>query len=324
MKHLCRVLISLLVLAITTFGVLTWLASSRLICPPRRSLQDYHREILAHASEHGLRIEAFRVGEAPCLLCEPVAQPGPAVKGNKLRAELQASGVNLPPWGHIQATLVLLHGHSGCKEDHLPVAERFCAAGFRCLLVDLPGHGQHPAPFASFGVREATLPQEVLEMAARQFQFPPAPAALFGISQGGAIVLQAAAQDPASWFAVAELSSFASLDQVVANQSHGLFGFLAPLANSLVTRLVQQRAGYTPAQVRPLDAAARFPLPVLIGHGEADAFVTPDQAYKLYAALPSSNKQFLSIPHAGHSTVLITPAPVYATVSRFLLDALPR
>jgi alpha-beta hydrolase superfamily lysophospholipase len=324
MKRLRRVLISLLVLAITTFGVVTWLASSRLICPPRRTLQDYHHEILASPHERGLRIEAFTVGKAPCLLCEPVAQPGPAVKGNKLRTELKAAGVNLLPWGHIKATLVLLHGHTGCKEDHLPVAERFCAAGFRCLLVDLPGHGQHPEPFASFGVREASLPQEVLETAARQFQFQPAPAALFGISQGGAIVLQAAARDHAPWFAVAELSSFASLDQVVAQQSRGLFGLLAPLATSAVTRLVEQRAGYTPAQVRPLDAAARLSLPVLIGHGEADTFVTPDQARELYVAAPSTKKQFLSIPSAGHSTVLITPAPVYATVSRFLLDALPR
>lgn len=324
MKLFRRLLVSFLLIVAVAFGCLTWLASSRLICPRRQVIQDYHREILDKPTDHGMRIEAFTVGEAPCLMCEPVVQPGAAAKGNKLRTQLQAGGSTIAPWGTIRGTLVLLHGHNGSKEDHLPVAERFCAAGFRCLLVDLPGHGQHPATFASFGVHEATLPREVLQAAAKRFQFSPVPAGLFGISQGGAIVLQAAARGDESWFAVAELSSFASLDRVIDHQASEYFGFLAPLAKATVTRLVQQRAGYVPAQVRPIDAAARLSIPVLIGHGDADAFVTPEQAQELFQAVPSTRKQFLGIPGAGHGNVLVTDAPVYATVSQFFLDALPR
>lgn len=323
MKRFRRVLALLLMIVVVAFGALTWLASSRLICPRRQVIQDYHREILDKPTDHGMRIEAFTVGEAPCLMCEPVAQPGAAIKGNKLRAQLQAAGVNLAPWGTIKATLVLLHGHNGCKEDHLPVAERFCAAGFRCLLVDLPGHGQHPSPFACFGIHESTLPREVLHAAARQFQFTPGPVGLFGISQGGAIVLQAAARGDESWFAVAELSSFASLDRVIGHQAREYFGFLAPVAKGVVAGLVHHRAGYVPAQVRPVEAASRLSIPVLIGHGDADAFVTPEQARELFQAVPSTRKQFLNIPGAGHGNVLVTEAPVYATVSRFFLDALP-
>jgi pimeloyl-ACP methyl ester carboxylesterase len=324
MKRLRRVLVFLAIFAVTAFGALTWIASSRLICPPRRVLQDHHQDILANAREHGMRIESFAVSGTPCLLCEPLAQPGSAVKGNKLRAELQAQSVPLAPWGEIKATLVLLHGHKGCKEDHLPVAERFCAAGFRCLLVDLPGHGQNPEPFASFGKRESSLPGEVLRAAATRFQFDPSPAALFGISQGGAIVLQAAAQTDEQCFAVGELSSFAALDQVVTQQAKALFGPLSSMANEIVTTLVQQRAGYTPSEIRPVDAASKLTIPVLIGHGDADSFVTPDQAQVLYAAAPSTRKQFLTIPGAGHSNVLVTTAPVYATMTRFFWEALPR
>ena len=248
MKRLRRMLAFLSIFSVIAFGVLTWIASSRLICPPRRILQDYHQDILANAREHGMSIESFAVNGTPCLLCEPLAQPGSAVKGNKLRAEFQAQGLPLSPWGETKATLVLLHGHKGCKEDHLPVAERFCAAGFRCLLVDLPGHGQNPQPFASFGKRESSLPGEVLRAAAGQFHFDPAPAGLFGISQGGAIVLQAAARTDEHWFAVAELSSFAALDQVIAQQARTLFGPLSSMANqgshdagSAASRLHAQR-----------------------------------------------------------------------------------
>src|SRR5207302_9521229 len=126
-------------------------------------------------------------------------------KGNKLRSQLQAQGLSVPDWGEVKATLILLHGHSGRKEDHLPVAERLCAVGFRCILIDLPGHGDHPAPFATFGFREAALPGEVLREAARRFAFKPEPAGLFGISQGGAIALQSAARPDEEWFAVAEI-----------------------------------------------------------------------------------------------------------------------
>ena len=273
-----------------------------------------------------MRIESFKAGPTPCLLCEPIAKPGPAIKGNKLRAELQAAGVTLAPWGDIKATLVLLHGQTGCKEDHLPVAERFCAAGFRCLLPDLPGHGQHPAPLASFGKTESTLPYEVLQEAFKHFGFNPMPAALFGISQGGAISLQAASHSNEGWIAVAELSSFASLDLVVQKQASTWFGPLSPIANGIVTSLVKARAGYSPAEIRPIDAAAKLTIPVLIGHGDADAFVTPNQAQSLYQAASQSHHRapFLNIPGAGHSNVLITPTPVYSTISRFFLEAVPQ
>ena len=202
------------------FPALCWLASSRLICPTRRALQDYHQEILAKSREHGMQIRSFVMdhGEwkgTPLLVCEPAMQPGAAEKGNKLRAQLEAERVELKPWGEVIGNLVLLHGHTGRKEDHLPVAERLCAAGFRCILPDLPGHGDHPAPFASFGFREMRLPAEVLDAAARQFRFVPSPAGIFGISQGGAIALQAVAADPRRWAAVAELSSFSALDDVI-------------------------------------------------------------------------------------------------------------
>ena len=309
---------------VATFLALCWFSSSRLICPARRALQDYHREILESADAHGMRIERFSTGNAPCLMCEPVRAPGVAAKGRKIRDQLLAAGVQLAPWGEMHATLVLLHGHTGRKEDHLPVAERFCAAGFRCLLVDLPGHGDHPDAFASFGVHEAMLPQAVLREASVRFAFAETPCGLFGISQGGAIALQSAAMPEGKWFAVAGLSSFANLDDVVAAQARRLFGPLHSAAHSLVTGLVRLRAGYEPADVRPLDAISRLRIPVLVGHGDQDRFVTPDHAKRLYEAVnPSVKKQFLDVPGAGHHNILVTDAPVYATVARFFLQSLP-
>lgn len=305
---------------IVAFLGLAWLASSHLICRSRRPLQDYHREILGNASAHGLTIRSFTVGSTPCLLCEPTTTP--SAKGTKLRSELQAMGLNLPSAGEMRGTLVLLHAHGGRKEDHLAVAERFCAVGFRCVLPDLPGHGDHPATFATFGHTEVTLPGEALRAAAEQFHFNPAPAGLFGVSQGGAISVQAAARAEEGWFAVAEIAGFAALDDVIDGQARRLFGRLHQPAHWLVEHLVQTRASFAPHRIRPVDAAAKLTIPILIAHGDADTFVTPDHAKRLFDAAPASLRQFMNIPSAGHGNVLITDAPVYATVSRFYLAAL--
>jgi acetyl esterase/lipase len=324
-----RFLVLLFTLCCAAFLTLTWIASSRLICPPRRPLQDYHQHILSLSNYHGLIIQPYSVStsdglDTPCLLCEPSKQPGPALKGRKVRDELQAQGIAVPPWGEMKATLVLLHGHKGRKEDHLPIAERLCASGFRCILIDLPGHGDHPAPFATFGVREASLPHEVLHAAAKRFAFNPQPAGLFGISQGGAIALQSAARQGESWFAVGELSCFASLDDVIATEAQRLFGPLHQPAHAMVHWLVKLRAGFTPDQSQPLNAAALLPhQSVLIGHGDRDNFIACDHAHLLFSAIPSPQKYFLNVPGAGHHNVLATSAPVYATVGRFFLNALP-
>lgn len=328
-KRAMALLLALASAALAVFLLLCWLAAQRLIGPSRRALQDYHEEILQHSADHGLEIRPFVMETGawkgtPCLLCMPSSSPGPAEKGNKLRIQLETEGRTLLPWGQTVGTLVLLHGHTGRKEDHLPVAERLCAAGFRCLLLDLPGHGDHPDAFASFGVREVGLPAAALAEAAGRFGLNAKPAGLFGISQGGAIALQAAAADPDAWFAVAELSAFADLDSVIANQAQRWFGPLQNQARGMVHWLVEKRAGYDPSRVRPEDAAAKLDrLPVLIGHGDEDRFVPPDHAQKIFAAVPSPKKQFLTIAGAGHHTVLITPQPVYATLAKFFIDALP-
>ena len=53
-----RLMILLLGLGGTAFLTLTWMASSRLICPPRAVVQDQQREILQHPADHGLVVVA--------------------------------------------------------------------------------------------------------------------------------------------------------------------------------------------------------------------------------------------------------------------------
>ncbi|RYD61128.1 MAG: alpha/beta fold hydrolase, partial [Verrucomicrobiaceae bacterium] len=261
MKQLRRVLrvlaVLLLVLFAAAFAATGWWGSGHLVSPTRRPLQDYHREILARPADFGLRVEPFTAADrTPCLLVTGVKDPGKAEKSRILRDELRHRGVTLPPWGSQLGTIVMFYGHGGRKEDHLPICERFCAAGFRCLLLDIPGQGDSPSTFGTFGLNESKLAAQVLSEAANRFHFPTSPTLLFGVSQGGAIALQTAAREPAKWKAVASVSTFSSLARPVFRSAEELLPkqlhFCCPLAALSVGCGAKIRGGYWPADVSPV------------------------------------------------------------------------
>mgnify|MGYP000222745918 CR=1 FL=1 len=105
----------------------------------------------------------------------------------------------------------MLHGHKGRKEDHLPICERFCAAGFRCLLIDIPGHGQSPHPYATFGYRESEMISAIWKEYQDNHGLSNSPLFLFGYSQGGAISLLTAAKYPEKIRAIARISEVVGL-----------------------------------------------------------------------------------------------------------------
>ncbi|MCW1883218.1 lysophospholipase [Luteolibacter flavescens] len=332
MKRLRRLALRLLaifaLLLAVVLAVAGWWGSGRLISPQRRGLQDYHREILAKPADFGLQVQPFvMTDETPGLLVTGIAEPGPAEKGRALREELNGRGIALPPWGSQLGTIVMFYGHSGRKEDHLPICERFCAAGFRCLLVDIPGQGDHPGTVGSFGLLESGLASQALAEASAKFDFPATPAFLFGVSQGGSIALLAAASEPAKWSGVASVATFASLDRPVLRSAEEIvpeqLRFCCPLAAFSVGCATKMRAGYWPADVRPVEAAAKLHLPVMIAHGDRDPYIGIEQGIEIFAAIPDSRKQFRVVEGADHNRVLATGSTaLYADLCQFFLKSL--
>lgn len=326
-RHVLRASAVLLLLAALLFGIIGWFGSEHLVSPKRRGLQDYHREILTNPDHYGLKIEAYTgPGKTPCLLVTPSANPGEAKKSRIARDELAKRGVKLPDWGEQAGTVILLHGHGGRKEDHLPICERFCAAGFRCIVLDLPGQGEHPALYGTFGLREAPLVEKILDEASSRFAFQPSPAFLFGVSQGGSVALQTAARNPDKWAAVASIATFSSLDRPVLRSAQEMtpasLHFCCPAAALSVSCGARVRAGFWPADIRPAHAAAKLNMPVMIGHGDKDPYIGIDQAREIFAAIPSSRKRFRVVEGADHNHVLSMGShALYADVCQFFHEA---
>ncbi|MCB1619938.1 MAG: alpha/beta fold hydrolase [Thiothrix sp.] len=298
------------------------------LSPPRRALQVYQLERLQQPQAFGLRIRVHGClqGQVPCLLVEPEASTGPGERGRILRRQLADRGIRLPGYGRVRGTLVLLHGRNGRKESLLAVAERFAAAGFRSLIPDLPGHGDSPLPAMSFGSSafERTLPQRILADARNRFRLPPEPAALWGLSMGGAVAVSAASADPRTFQALIVTSSFARLDQVMLGQ-------LAPEWRTPASLLLpfldlDQWLLNAPgiSRMMPEHWAAQVRQPTLVVHGERDRYVPLQQGQALYAALASPCKRWLTVPGGGHANVLATGMPLYAEMSAWLLQQLDR
>lgn len=300
-----------------------WWAAGQLAHPPRRGLQDYHREFLADPAAHGVVLKPFTCDDGtPCVLVEPPPLGQLGSRGQRVREQLTGKGLTLRPAGEIIGNLVLVHGRRGRKEDYLLIAERFCAAGFRCILPDLPAHGDHPGRIACYGVKEARIPPTVLQEAASQFHFAPGPAGIMGISMGGAVSIRSAAENDAPWRAAVFVSTFDRLENVVRHQSERIAGRWAGKAWQTITApLFQWEAGMRLQEADSIALVPKLRCPVMIAHGTADRVIPWECGRRLYEAIPETlEKNWIEIPGADHDNVLTTDFPIYAEMAAWFLE----
>ncbi len=87
-------------------------------------------------------------------------------------------------------TVLFLHGFMGSTEDWRTVAHEL-AEEYRCVLVDLPGHGYTPVRSDADAYRIERVAQDLVHLVDR---LDPAPFFLTGYSMGGRVALYIAAQ----------------------------------------------------------------------------------------------------------------------------------
>lgn len=303
-----------------------WWASDQLAHPPRRPLQDYHTEFLADPVAHGVVVKSFTCGDGtPCLVCEPEPLGRLGKRGELIREQLAKKNHALQPSGKIVGNLVLVHGRRGRKEDYLLIAERFCAVGFRCILPDLPAHGDHPGQTACYGVNETGIPAMVLNEAAMKLGFEPKPAGIMGLSMGGAVSVRSAAQSDAPWRALVLVSTFDSLDNVVRHQSTSLVGqWGGAILKNITEKLFVWKTGISIGEANSILQTSALHNPVLIAHGTVDRVIPVECGRRLYASLPAGiEKRWIEIPGADHDNVLITEFPIYAEMAEWMLKHVP-
>ncbi|HEX2100258.1 MAG TPA: alpha/beta fold hydrolase [Candidatus Synoicihabitans sp.] len=205
-----------------------------------------------------------------------------------------------------RGTLVLLHGIYTQKESLLPWALALGQRGYRCILVDLRGHGDSSGEKISFGAREVADLRLVLDDLERR-GLRVGEVAVFGVSYGAAIGLQWAAVDPRVRTVVA-LESYSDVQRAVVGVARGQFGgVVEKISDETFARALekaQRKGGFRWDAVDVSAATRQLAVPVLFIHGQRDAWVPPDHSEALRAVAPAGSELLLQ-PDDNHLTLPI-------------------
>lgn len=304
------------------YGVLVWWCAGELAEPARRPVQTGALPYLDGSAKAGFRVETFiSSGGMPCAVCTPEKTETYSKRAETIRQQLKERGIEPAPSGEILGTLVILHGRGGIKEDYFPVAERFCALGFRCVIPDLPGHGANHGKYATYGLLEAEMVLECFKEASEKYHFTAQPSAILGQSMGGSVAVHTAALDGSPFGSMVVISSFDRLETVVREKTEGLLGsVLGAAVRKPADALFKWKTGVDVAAIRPMDKASKISIPTMVVHGDSDGFVPTASGKKLFESFPSgTEKQWITVPTANHNNVLVTDFPLYVTMAEWFL-----
>jgi len=114
-----------------------------------------------------------------------------------------------------RGTVLLLHGYGLAQFSMMPWAFRLADEGWRCVLVDLRGHGKSTGRQIYFGLHETNDLSQLLDVLTRNNRLS-GPVAAVGESYGAALALRWQAADPRIHSVVA-IAPYASLSNAVMN-----------------------------------------------------------------------------------------------------------
>ncbi len=213
-----------------------------------------------------------------------------------------------------RGAVLLLHGVRSNRLAMVTRARFLLRLGFATLLIDLPAHGESPAPHMTYGANEALGVRAALAFLAARL--PGERIGAVGVSLGAASLVLAR-PDPAPSAVVLE-SMFPTIEEAVADRlALHLGAFAAPLAPLLLWQ-VPLRLGISTAQLHPIDALPQLKTPVFILAGSADRHTTLAESRRLYAAA-NDPKTLWILDGAAHVDLhAFAPAAYEARVGAFL------
>jgi pimeloyl-ACP methyl ester carboxylesterase len=199
---------------------------------------------------------------------------------------------------HVPArgTVLLLHGYLQNRNYVVPWAVRLAQAGFRCVVLDLRGHGASTGDHISFGAFESRDLSQVLDDLGRR-GWDVGRVGVLGISYGASIALLAAGRDERIR-AVVAFEPFASAERAVpelmrgafANEARGISDRQFAAAHLEEAKI----AGFRWEQADIRGALARTRAPVLFIHGEKDTWLSADHSRELARLAPAGSQLVLS------------------------------
>ncbi|MBN1943319.1 MAG: alpha/beta fold hydrolase [Phycisphaerae bacterium] len=261
------------------------------------------QKILRHNTSSG-RISLALLGKP-----EDLVRKGRIDAHRRVKAD---DGVEIDVWvirhrGRAKArgTVVVLHGWLNSKAQNLGVGEALAEKGFDVILPDHRAHGASTGQYVTWGAKESRDVIAVVDAMLAE-KLSAEPIYVWGVSMGGATAILYGALDPRcrGVFAVAPYRDGREI-------TRALLPFDNEEAFQAAWREAGRIAGFDPAETDVLAAARKLQCPIILVHGMLDSIVPYENGKSLHAAAPGP-KKLISLPAAGHSTILLLGANWFA------------
>ncbi len=237
----------------------------------------------------------LRVGPPPAELSVAVVEPGNYHFKYSIELKEAPNGWKWPepnfdvtlPREPLPAkgTLLLLHGYMDAKENMMHWALCMAEAGWRCVLLDLRGHGRSTGDIIGFGAFEVQdLSQVIDDLQKRGLMGDKV--GVVGVSYGASMGLLLAAQDKRVG-AVVALEPFSNAAKALVEFAHGVAPRQAAEISAQDFAAAVEKAArkgrFSWSKGDVLAAMEHVVVPVLFFHGARDTWLSPDNSRALYA-----------------------------------------
>ena len=199
-----------------------------------------------------------------------------------------------------RGTVFLLHGYGLAQFSLAPWALRLAEDGWRCVLVDLRGHGKSTGRQIYYGLHETNDLSQLLDQLAASGAAAP-PVAALGESYGAALALRWATVEPRLQTVVA-LAPYASLSNAVLNIGHDYARWLPTGLVKSGLRQLPVCLGVSAAELDMTTVLARHPVRALFVAGAEDT-IAPAEDVAALRQLASPGSELVFVPEATHEAL---------------------
>ena len=199
-----------------------------------------------------------------------------------------------------RGTVFLLHGYGLAEFSMAPWAWRLAEEGWRCVLVDLRGHGKSTGKMIYYGLKESRDLSQLLDGLTNQVQ-PFSTVAVIGESYGAALGLRWQTMDPRVGSVVA-IAPYVVLSNAVMNICHDYASLLPRFVIRAGLTQLPSVLGVPGDELDTTTVLARHPVTALFITATEDDVIPPAEVRRLFGeALPGS--KLIVVPGATHETV---------------------
>ena len=202
-----------------------------------------------------------------------------------------------------QPAIIVQHGYKDSRGTLLGVAALFRRHGYAVLVPTVRAHDSSEGEVVGLGSREMDDLAAWWQWLIARSDVDPQRVGIFGVSMGGSLVLQYAAQNPQLKAVVADCA-FSSITDTVET-SVKFFTGLPPFPFApLILFWVERELGVEASSIDAKQWIGRIsPRPVFLLQGGADVVVSPESGKRLFEAAREPKELWFE-PELGHAQFL--------------------